>query len=155
MDIGDVRARAALDQKLHHVEVSGVSGLVQRSRVRVRSLRVVAIGIAQVIAQPVDVAVIEQIDGAAKLGVRDPLVVGAVERAQLCSGHVNRQARPAGKAVLAGDRQVRVAQGGFLEIWGSPAPSRIFGRARDVEVRDRLWQISEELTGVQVAAAAA
>lgn len=38
---------------------------------------------------------------------------------------------------------------GFLEMWGSPARARIAERARDREVAGRLWEVSEELTGVR------
>lgn len=38
---------------------------------------------------------------------------------------------------------------GFMEMRGMPAPARVRGLARKQAVRDRLWQVSEELTGVR------
>lgn len=37
---------------------------------------------------------------------------------------------------------------GFMEMRGMPAPARVRGLARKQAVRDRLWQVSEALTGV-------
>jgi NAD(P)-dependent dehydrogenase (short-subunit alcohol dehydrogenase family) len=39
--------------------------------------------------------------------------------------------------------------GGFLELAGPPSPAYIAGQARDQEAGRRLWQISEQLTGVR------
>ena len=44
---------------------------------------------------------------------------------------------------------------GVLEIRGRPAPARIAAQARSTEVARRLWQASEELTGVHYPALAA
>jgi NAD(P)-dependent dehydrogenase (short-subunit alcohol dehydrogenase family) len=38
---------------------------------------------------------------------------------------------------------------GFMEMWGSPARARVDARAHDRDVASRLWQVSEELTGVR------
>lgn len=38
---------------------------------------------------------------------------------------------------------------GFMEMWGSPARARIEERARNRDVANRLWQVSEDLTGVR------
>lgn len=40
---------------------------------------------------------------------------------------------------------------GFMELWGMPAPADIRRLARNQEVADRLWQASEEFTGVEYA----
>ncbi|MFZ0872855.1 MAG: SDR family oxidoreductase [Rhodanobacter sp.] len=37
---------------------------------------------------------------------------------------------------------------GFYELKGAPAPARIFAKARDMAVAARLWEVSEQLTGV-------
>jgi hypothetical protein len=37
---------------------------------------------------------------------------------------------------------------GFYELKGAPAPARIFAKARDKAVAARLWEVSEQLTGV-------
>ncbi len=39
--------------------------------------------------------------------------------------------------------------GGFQEIKGPPAPARISKRAQDVASAERLWRVSEELTGLR------
>ncbi len=39
--------------------------------------------------------------------------------------------------------------GGFQEIWGPPAAARPSARARDQDAAARLWEISEERTGVR------
>ncbi len=44
---------------------------------------------------------------------------------------------------------------GFLELVGMPAPARLPKRARDEGVAERLWAVSEQLTGVSFAAPAA
>jgi NAD(P)-dependent dehydrogenase (short-subunit alcohol dehydrogenase family) len=43
---------------------------------------------------------------------------------------------------------------GLFELRGYPAIARVPGRAIDAEVRDKLWEVSEQLTDVSVAAAA-
>jgi NAD(P)-dependent dehydrogenase (short-subunit alcohol dehydrogenase family) len=37
---------------------------------------------------------------------------------------------------------------GFYELKGAPAPARIFAKARNTAVAGRLWEVSEQLTGV-------
>lgn len=39
--------------------------------------------------------------------------------------------------------------GGFMEIGGAPAPAKINPKAKDAAMRERLWSLSEELTGVR------
>ena len=39
--------------------------------------------------------------------------------------------------------------GGFMEIGGAPAPAKINPKAKDPELRARLWALSESLTGVR------
>jgi NAD(P)-dependent dehydrogenase (short-subunit alcohol dehydrogenase family) len=42
--------------------------------------------------------------------------------------------------------------GGFIELWGHPTRVQPIRRARDPEAAERLWRVSEELTGVRFSA---
>jgi hypothetical protein len=46
-----------------------------------------------------------------------------------------------------------IGPGGIFELWGSPARAWSSSRARDEAVARRLWDVSEELTGVRFAPA--
>jgi NAD(P)-dependent dehydrogenase (short-subunit alcohol dehydrogenase family) len=42
-----------------------------------------------------------------------------------------------------------IGPGGLAEAWGHPARVRASARAQDAETAERLWQVSEDLTGVR------
>ena len=42
-----------------------------------------------------------------------------------------------------------IGPGGPLELWGHPRPVRSSRAARDADVGARLWELSEELTGIR------
>src|SRR5450755_4736071 len=82
---------------------------------------------AQMTAQAVDVARIEHVDRATKVGVLDPLVLRQIQIAAVWIYEVRSKSGPACESMLAGDSDLRIAQ---RELRGTDVGIGGFTKAR-------------------------